>query len=237
MERREGSPLPINEVFGRIFEIEAEIDALRTQGNSKDEIRNLYLEKGYNFLLLLKAREAGLVDLRVSLSIYPHETPHKYSQYIAEIVVPRGLNTKRSGTRTGIDLISQGLDGDSRTVIKLIGQPDYAYNESADQMVRRTYDEIRESQRAHTTARIRHDFKTMDELDLLRLSLVERLLQAKKSGKLVNTKMKTKRYRGNRGDLLANIDLGGSDYVTLPLSSEVQEIFERYGGFDRDQLR
>lgn len=237
MERRENSPLPINEVFGRIFEIEEEIDILRTQGDSRDPIRNLYLEKGYNFLLLLKARQAGSINLKVGLSTYPNETPHRYSQYVAEIVTPGGLNTSRTGARSGIDLISPGLDGDSRTIIDLIGQPEYTYNENADDMVKRTYDEVREIQRQHVTARSRFDYAEMEEMDDLRLDLVARILEAKKTEKLTQSKVRTRRFRGNRGDLMATVSLSGTDYIAIPLTPKIEEIFEKFGGFDKDALK
>lgn len=180
-------------------------------------------------MLLLMARSNGYDEIRVGVSAYMGEELHPLSQNKISIEIPPNINIDSKFITGSFDLTAAGMDGDSRSVAQLIGNPDFVTYESEHQMISRTYEEIRESQRRHKKAIKKSDREGAKAMDDLRLSLVEKMLRERYS---TDRMFVTKRF--GEKEILAHIDLGNDQYVLLPYTQEVADLIERYGGIDRD---
>lgn len=224
-------------VCNTLVEIDQEIEAVRQYGLDTNIIRNLYKEKGYNMLLLLRARPISSVPLSFGLIRYPGETFHPFSQNRIELMIPEDIrgeeNDQPRAVRCGVDLIAQGLNGNSQEVIEnLLGDP-YFIDEPVWETVNRTYEEIRESQRAYRFHSDMDDLSTMAYLDTLRLSLVEKILYFKNHPRF-RGRLTVVSFRGQR-ERMVRISTHDGNYILLPQTPEVEGLVLKYGGFVRHE--
>lgn len=229
-ERRTGEP-PITEVFMRIQDIDRKFATERFTMD-RPEVRNLYLEKGYNVALLLMARQNGHTELRTGIYTYGNEEIHPYSQNRVIVDVPPNIAFDNRYVATGLNLIAPILGGDSRDAAQLIGSPDYFVKDPVSKMISRTYDEIRETQRDHKLATEKGQLEIAEGLDRLRFSLVLKIL---KERHLTDGISVTKRF--GQSEVLATIHFGSGQYVVLSFTPELEDALKMYGGINRDQTK
>lgn len=225
----------VSELFGRIRLVDQQTLALKKAGAPKSEVRALLKDKGRNMVVLLQAKNAGIAYIRTGIVRYGTDDYHQFSQNSVIINTPTDIKAVYPNSKLGIDIMAEGIGATPQDVINIAGKFDFVVRESDQEMVFRTFNEIRDSQRAHKIARSLQRFQEVDELDIFRLFLAERLLRTRLSES--NTSVRTKRFRGSRGDILSGIYLGEDDYVVFQNTPQVDELFLNYGGYDKDQLR
>lgn len=244
MERDPNKSLPppdermirlVTSAFGNLVEIDEEIAVNKRIGGSREHAVSLYREKGYNAHLILLSRFDAQIPVTVQLSKYPNEEPGPFAENSLELsfTTPPRKNTLPS-IRVTVSLIAEAVAKDSMQVLDLIGQPDSMQDDSALEMVRRTYEEIRSVQRFIKTLTEGYSDPLRKELENERTRLVKRVLSARRAPGMKYAPLFVEKKRSDSGSY-TRVWIDGEKYINVDNKKSVVSLIEESGGYDHDE--